>query len=657
MKPLRALTCSFPTRCLVSLVLITTALLAPRAAAQGLVFEPDEAYAAYPKLERHRAFLPERVDLSHRFPTPGDQGNQGSCVGWAVGYAARSYYAVIREGQSRNNISAIPSPAYIYGAIKSAGDCDTGSLITRALALLSSEGALSMARYPYSDRQCPAPNRVASPQFRIANWRALTAGVVDDAKGALAKGHPVIIGARMTKDFVRMRGDVVWRGEGERIPGGHAMTLVGYDERRQAFRVINSWGTKWGDGGFGWIGYEAYRAFVNQAYVMDVAAGPAPAPFTPAPPAPPKRISSLEPGVSITGDLLPVAGGDAEAPSAQACQARCLDQAKCAAWRSTWTAHASPTPSRHSVAALDAGMLVHGEFVPRPDRDSPSPSPQACQARCIDEARCVAWRWYNETETMFARHCGLFSAVSKRVPNMPATSGDIRLAPSPPTPGPAPAPTVTLDPPLASYQCASLDVAQSATGAVVRGFVGSETDLGKLFESAKRVGVRVEVAVRPWPQCETLLTFKEAFAQPGAPELRLRGDKRNYMKGEPLIIEVKTPPVPSYLYLVYVQASGGVVYLVQPRGPAPTPQPQARTIVLGDGNAGGPKFTVDGPYGDEIIIAIASQSPLFDQGRPSLETEREFLTEFRKALLVRPAADAEKRKISGAWIALTTKEK
>jgi hypothetical protein len=514
-KPLRALACRFKvsTAVLFSFSLAFALALALGAAAQGLVFEPDEAYAQYPKLERHRAFLPERVDLSARFPTPGDQGDQGSCVGWAVGYAARSYYAVTREGRARNQIGEIPSPAYIYGAIKPPGDCDTGSLITRALDLLSRDGAVSLARYPYNDRMCPAPSRAPSPQFRIANWRAINVGVIDDVKGALAKGHPVVIGSLITKEFIRLRGDVVWRGGGDRIPGGHAMTLVGYDERRQAFKVINSWGVRWGDGGFGWIGYEAYRMFTRQAYVMDVAAGPPP--FSPAPPAP------------------------------------------------------------------------------------PGPAPQ---------------------------------------------------------PGPAPAPSVTLDPPLASYQCASLEPVQAGNGVTVRGFVGTEGDLGKLVESAKRIGIRVEVAVRPWPQCETLLTFKEVFAEPGAPELRLRGDKREYRKGEPLIIEVTTPPTPSYLYLVYVQASGGVVYLVQPRGAAPTPQPQARTIVLGDGSAGGPRFTIDGPYGDEMILAIASQSPLFDEGRPSPETERDFLTAFRKALLVPPTADAGKRKVSGAWIALTTKE-
>src|SRR6185369_1485275 len=109
--PLRALACPFATcrrsnALIAALALALAAAVAPtdRASAQGLVFEPDDAYAQYPKLERHRAFLPESVDLSARFPTPGDQGNQGSCVGWAVGYAARSYYAVAREGRPRNQI-------------------------------------------------------------------------------------------------------------------------------------------------------------------------------------------------------------------------------------------------------------------------------------------------------------------------------------------------------------------------------------------------------------------------------------------------------------------------------------------------------------------------------------------------------------------------
>ena len=60
--------------------------------ATGALPEDPAALAKRPQTRTFRAFLPERVDLGHRFPPAGHQGKQGSCVGWAVGYAARSYY-------------------------------------------------------------------------------------------------------------------------------------------------------------------------------------------------------------------------------------------------------------------------------------------------------------------------------------------------------------------------------------------------------------------------------------------------------------------------------------------------------------------------------------------------------------------------------------
>jgi C1A family cysteine protease len=53
----------------------------------------------------------------------------------------------------------------------------------------------------------------------------------------------------------------------EAAVGGHAVAVVGYDDRRPitntatghttsgAFLIQNSWGTAWGDGGFGWLPY------------------------------------------------------------------------------------------------------------------------------------------------------------------------------------------------------------------------------------------------------------------------------------------------------------------------------------------------------------------------------------------------------------------
>jgi hypothetical protein len=67
---------------------------------QGLIPDSEEDLADIPRAPDYRAFLPERVDLSDRFPTTGNQGTQNSCVGWSVGYAARAYYAKDRGPRS-----------------------------------------------------------------------------------------------------------------------------------------------------------------------------------------------------------------------------------------------------------------------------------------------------------------------------------------------------------------------------------------------------------------------------------------------------------------------------------------------------------------------------------------------------------------------------
>jgi len=37
---------------------------------------------------------------------------------------------------------------------------------------------------------------------------------------------------------------------GEKMLGGHAVLAVGYDEARQRFLIMNSWGTGWGLKGY-----------------------------------------------------------------------------------------------------------------------------------------------------------------------------------------------------------------------------------------------------------------------------------------------------------------------------------------------------------------------------------------------------------------------
>ena len=45
------------------------------------------------------------------------------------------------------------------------------------------------------------------------------------------------------------------------------MVVVGYADQLKAFKVLNSWGTKWGDRGYAWIDYAAFQNLTLEGYV------------------------------------------------------------------------------------------------------------------------------------------------------------------------------------------------------------------------------------------------------------------------------------------------------------------------------------------------------------------------------------------------------
>jgi hypothetical protein len=263
-------------------------------------------------VRRFRSFFGESKDLTARFPPPGAQGGEGACTAWAVGYAARSFLASAPRSRRADAPADIISPAYIYNSLTTDPQCHRGAIMQQSLDLLTREGASTMAEFPYTAGQCQAPPppslRAMAARFKIAGWRAVehkpTEGsalkddwrnplVIDDIKGELWKGHPVVFGMSMPHGFQALRSFTGVYHSDERFdrwnPSGqermHALALVGYDDRRQAFRLINSWGTSWGDGGYLWIDYETFQNLVGEAYVLeplDEDEAPAPAP-TPAP--------------------------------------------------------------------------------------------------------------------------------------------------------------------------------------------------------------------------------------------------------------------------------------------------------------------------------------------------------------------------------------
>ena len=134
---------------------------------------------------------------------------------------------------------------------------------------------------PLDDRTQPSNRaRAEAANYKIADWgvvqRTTHAVFVQEIKRHLVAGDPVVIGIPTYPDFEYLNeSNPVYDDDAGASRGYHAVVIVGYDDRRSAFRVANSWGTGWGIGGYGWIDYDASESLIRSAYVTkDVVASP-----------------------------------------------------------------------------------------------------------------------------------------------------------------------------------------------------------------------------------------------------------------------------------------------------------------------------------------------------------------------------------------------
>jgi Papain family cysteine protease len=226
--------------------------------------------------------LPESANLQKFAPAVGDQGKQGSCVAWSSAYGARTILESIRTGSDPNATKF--SPAFLYNQIGLDG-CE-GSYINRAMDFMSQKGSVPYDDFPYTDQNCSKqPDEQLlnqARQFRMRGSNRLTAGDRTDVidlraiKENLSQGAPVVIGMMVGGSYMQpMMGQDVWNPTQDDKSmmgfGGHAQCVVGYDDAKYggAFLIMNSWGPQWGNNGFAWVRYDAFKYFVREAYGLE----------------------------------------------------------------------------------------------------------------------------------------------------------------------------------------------------------------------------------------------------------------------------------------------------------------------------------------------------------------------------------------------------
>ena len=223
--------------------------------------------------------LPERISLLKYAPKRLNQGRQGSCVGWASAYAARTILYSKQTGNDPNK-SAF-SPAYLYNQI--ALDGCQGTYLPEAMKTMKAGGVAPFSVFSYDESTCSdKPDREEAEiakNYRIEGFERLTNTVKTDEvnmlaiKQNLAQGAPVVIGMMVGGSFMQsMSGEEVWIPTSSdydmRGFGGHAMCVIGYDDYLEggSFQLMNSWGENWGDKGTAWVRYQDFDYFTKEAY-------------------------------------------------------------------------------------------------------------------------------------------------------------------------------------------------------------------------------------------------------------------------------------------------------------------------------------------------------------------------------------------------------
>ncbi|MEQ1587907.1 MAG: C1 family peptidase [Cyclobacteriaceae bacterium] len=231
------------------------------------------------------------IDLGIYLPSASTQGKQGSCTAFAVAYGMKTIQENIKKKKIFNpcvstNRSSAFSPAYLFNTAKKINgspNCTSGITFIEALVILKDSGAVFQDKvkyYPNDINACferitPSDHSNAK-KYRISSFEAPELNR-ESFQLLLSNDNPIGISVYVDANF-EIQGfnkqwsnsnPFIWKSfqsqQGSRKR--HAMLCVGYSDQLKAFKVLNSWGEKFGTCGFFWIDYNFMFDAVYDAYV------------------------------------------------------------------------------------------------------------------------------------------------------------------------------------------------------------------------------------------------------------------------------------------------------------------------------------------------------------------------------------------------------
>ena len=226
-----------------------------------------------------RPVIPSSRDLRETWWKIGDQGGTGSCVGWATADSVLRWHFVKGKRLGKNELL---SPRFIWMASKETDPFvsqpttfieTAGTSLKSALDIARKFGAVRDSVLPFGSGALYPDDAMTfyalAAQLKIASYFNLGTNPAN-WRMWLATHGPI---------QTRLDVDATWDNasatngkldvyQPNTTRGGHAVALVGYTPDR--FIVRNSWGTTWGDKGYGYASLRYAQAAFTEAYGVTI---------------------------------------------------------------------------------------------------------------------------------------------------------------------------------------------------------------------------------------------------------------------------------------------------------------------------------------------------------------------------------------------------
>jgi C1A family cysteine protease len=226
--------------------------------------------------EARKVEVPKKVDLRQWCSPVEDQETIGSCTANAgVGLIEFFQRRAFGEHLDASRLFLYKVTRKLLGL-----DGDTGAFLRDTMKAMVLFGVPPEVAWPYEPERFDveptaycyayASNYQAIDYYRLDPPGASGNAVLARIKANLSASLPAMFGFTVYSSISQAASDgkIPFPSPGDSREGGHAVVAVGYDDgvRIQnrdtkkatigAFLIRNSWGTSWGNNGYGWLPYE-----------------------------------------------------------------------------------------------------------------------------------------------------------------------------------------------------------------------------------------------------------------------------------------------------------------------------------------------------------------------------------------------------------------